>query len=640
MSILNQKFNKNVYYSLIWKRLAWLAGILSLALLCFLLLPTSPAQARGPQSNIIDYDDFRVTATAPVSPNIIFLVVDDMGYSDLGFLGGEAQTPNLDDLANGGMMLTNFHTLPSCTPARAALLTGVDNHINGVGTMPVNLLRPPGSTHQAGHPGYEGFMNNHVTSVAKILQNNGYNTYMIGKWHLGEDEEGEYWPLKRGFDRFFGTLDGGSDHYGTKIDDPFFTKTRFISQSSHITPVTSTFYSSKDYTDKLIQFITNNEGNDDPFFAYAAYTAPHWPLQVPVTYTYKYMTGDPLSDTISNVYTYSVGWDVVRQKRFDTWKTLGLVSGDMPTSWNNNPWADLTSSEQLTYTKDMAIYAGMLDYLDEQIGRLIDTLKAEDKYTNTLIIFLSDNGADISNNEQSRAYQNYYRRTGIDNSYDNRGLYYSFITYNPSWGEVSNTPLYAGKTTVYEGGIRTAAFIHYPDGDIPDDGRRHSGFNTVFDLTPTALDYAGIAHPAGDRQGTIRPASHEDFFCYDPGTGHDGSTCEPMNGKSLRSEWENGTLTDRAYSEYEPVGFELYGAINKALIMGDWKIVRVGSDRFAPSSGEWELFNIVDDPGEQTNRASEYPVQLQTMKDLYARYEVDVGFVDIYDDVMLPIIMK
>ena len=519
-------------------------------------------------------------------PNVIMIVSDDMGYADMGAFGSEIPTPNLDSLAKQGMMLTNFHTGPTCSPSRSMILTGVDNHRAGLGTMRSSL-----TDNQKGKPGYEGMLNKNVVTVATVLKDAGYHTYMTGKWHLGENKG--YWPSDRGFEEVFGILQGEGDHFGTMeaVCGELIAARKcgweinYVS-NDEIVEVPEDFDSGVTYTEKMIEFIEKNRNSGKPFFGFLAHTLPHVPLQAPKEYVDKY------------IETYSVGWDEIRKQRFERQKELGLIPDylELPPRWSMvEAWETLSPDEQKMQAKKMAVYAGMVEYMDVQIGKLVDYLKEIGEYENTIIIYFNDNGPS-------------YRlpaplTEGYDNSYENLGNPNSLIATEYEWAQVMNTPHYATKGTVAQGGIHGHFAVVHPGEIVP--GSQSDAFTSVLDVVPTILDYAEAPHPA---------PNYEDRSIH------------PMDGRSMRSLWE-GTA-DYVYADNEPVAFELYGNTNKALYMGDWKILKLGDAPWGSGPSEpWKLFNLRIDPTETKDLSQLYPEKLEEMVKLYEKQEEDWGFV-------------
>ncbi|MDD5033383.1 MAG: arylsulfatase [Methylococcaceae bacterium] len=570
-------------------------------------------------------------------PNIVFLVVDDMGYSDLPLFGGEVDTPNIDKLAAGGITFNNFHALPSCSPTRSVLLSGVDNHLNGLGTMP-ERLSAQGARDQRGQPGYLAYLNDRVVTGPELLREAGYHTYMAGKWHLAADaEDGGFrrgtWPIDRGFERSTGVLEGGSEQFGGPQIGPemfhYFEDDHVLTQG--FPP--PNFYTTKNYTQKIIDYIESNKRDGKPFFVYWAPNVPHWPHQAPQEFIDKYV----------KLGTYEQGWDALREQRFNRMMQLGIIPAamnlpprapnvpawDNPTdpAWNTllnavKPYQDIWGIQDVaglkrTLAKDMAVYTGMIDYIDVEIGNLIGYLKNIDEYKNTVFVFLSDNGGDAANLAFRRDMQDSFRLTGVDNRLENVGGPHSLVSYAPGWAQVSNTPLYSAKLAVGDAGIRVPLIITYPGARNIRGHRRSNALVTVQDILPTVLRYAGVRHPAGTH---IPPDVRHCTVQYK------NRTICPMNGKSMV-----GLLAgqvDQLYGNHTPIGFELFGTVNKALIRGPWKILRLGDAPWGVGQKQpWKLFNLSSDPTELDDLSAKYPNRLKNMMSEYGSYEKQVGFI-------------
>jgi arylsulfatase len=353
-------------------------------------------------------------------PNILLIVADDMGYSDLGSFGGEITTPNLDALAARGLRATNFYVAPSCSPTRSMLLTGTDNHVAGIG----NMAEWTGPT-QRGRPGYEGHLNARVVSVASLLRAGGYHTYMAGKWHLGEKPD--QWPAKRGFERGFALLQGAGSHWPDMLGLlPTEPKVTFTRNGGKVKELPPDYYSSKYFTDFIIQSIDENGSDGKPFFAYLGYQAPHGPLAVPAEWRDRYKG------------RYDKGYDAIRAERLARQKKLGITGKDVvtfPRLPNIPAWDKLTDEQRRLAARKMELYAAMIEYMDDQIGRLIAHLKKTGMYDNTLIVFISDNGAageDMAElvTKLAPGAKDWFDKT-FDNRPENRGRPGSCVEYGP-----------------------------------------------------------------------------------------------------------------------------------------------------------------------------------------------------------------
>ncbi|HBE16219.1 MAG TPA: arylsulfatase [Cyanobacteria bacterium UBA11149] len=555
-------------------RLIFVASVTTVAV----IFSSSVRESASGQSNRRSKDE---------RPNIVILVADDMGYTDIGAYGSEVPTPNIDALANKGMKFTNFHVGPSCSPSRSMILTGVDNHKAGFGSMRDRI-----TPNQKGKPGYEAHLTQQVVTFADMMKDSGYHTYMVGKWHMGEERE--FWPYSRGFEQSFAMLQGAGSHYTNGGFDHLDPINTFVENDKMVSTLPKDFYSTKTFTDKTIEFIDKNRKDDKPFIAYMAYTAPHSPFQAPQEYIKKYMG------------KYDAGWDKIREQRFKRMKELGIIPDyiNLPPRWPMvKAWDQLSPEEKKIESKKMAVYAAMIDYLDMSIGRFVKYLKDTGEYDNTIFIFMSDNGGSIHDVSHGMPeYEEWLKKSGYDNSYENIGNPNSFTSTSFGWGQVITTPHWAAKGTVASGGIKAPFFVTYPKAIKPGITR---AFANVRDMTPTFLDYAGAKMP---------------------GNKYKGKSIYPIEGKSMRPLWEG--KKERIYGDNDPVGFELYGKANKALILGDWKILRLGDMPWGSGNNEkWKLFNMAIDPTDMNDLSAIYPNQVQKMIALYEQYEKNVGVV-------------
>ncbi|MEL6257068.1 MAG: arylsulfatase, partial [Bacteroidota bacterium] len=481
-------------------------------------------------------------------PNIVLILADDLGFTDLGCFGSEIRTPNLDKLALKGLRSTSFHTSPMCSPTRAMLLTGVDNHRNGYGTMEGDWAE-----NQQGVRGYEGYLNFDVVTFPKLLQANGYHTSIAGKWHQAYPADDErLWPDKRGFDRSFCILQGGAGHF----DDmqpmfSFYKRSLYFEDSSLIDSLPKGFYSSDFYTQKAIEYISESVEQNKPFFSYLAFTAPHWPLQVPDEYMDLYQG------------RYDEGYEALSAERLALGKKLGIIPENAPhqvLTQNVLGWNELSTGEKAKSSRTMEVYAAMVERLDANVGKLINHLRSINQEDNTLIIFMSDNGAEGNNIFNIVDTQEWVAKN-FDNSLENMGRKNSYIFTGPSWAQTSSLPFkwYKGFST--EGGVRTPLIISYPKwktyaGKISDE------FISVKDLAPTLLDFTGIQHPD---------------------TVFEARKIYPMDGTSLL-DWLEGKR-EYAHKPDKAHCWELYG--RKAVLKGDWKAEFY--DR-PYGKNEWELY--------------------------------------------------
>ena len=483
-------------------------------------------------------------------PNIIFILADDMGYSDIGCYGSEVNTPNLDQLAANGIKIRSFYNNARCCPTRASLLTGQYPHTVGMGAMvtPAKALIEPGS--------YQGFLDNRYPTIAEELKKAGYSTYMTGKWHVGEREQ--HWPLKRGFDHYFGLISGANSYY--EIIPQEIGKRHVVEDNKDFAIPKEGFYMTDAFTDHAIQYMHWQKTNqsDKPFFLYMAYTAPHFPMHALEEDVAKY------------IKLYEQGWDITREKRFEKMKKLGLIDSRYRLTERTAgipAWDQATDKK--TWVRTMAVYAAMIDRMDQNIGKMIGALKKEGQYENTIIIFLSDNGG-CAENMSSRNFNDTTKLIG------QRG---SYVTYDEPWANVSNTPFKKYKHFMHEGGMITPCIIQWPAGIQPKAGYSNE-IGHVIDLLPTALELAGV-------------------------------TSKGLPGESLSYVWKDKKASPKTYC-WEHEG-------NQAIRKGNWKLVKDLDD---PA---WELYDLDKDPSETNNLANTHQSLVTSMMNEYAAWANKVG---------------
>ncbi len=512
-------------------------------------------------------------------PNFLVIVADDLGYSDIGAFGGEIATPNLDKLAYAGLRFTDFHSAPTCSPTRAMLLTGTDHHIAGIGTM--LEVADPGFR---GAPGYEGYLNDRVAALPELLRDAGYLTLMSGKWHLGNTIERSPWA--RGFERSFALLPGGADHYGGPSLMP-----GLYTEDDHFVTVGDDFYSSDSYTDTLLRYLAERAPEDDrPFFAYLPFQAPHWPLQAPRESIAAYRG------------RYDAGPDALREERLAALKRLGLCPPDVvahPVVADGAPeWADMSDDERARSARAMEVYAAMVDRLDRNVGRVTDYLAQTGELEDTVVIFLSDNGAEgtiveampvIGPAIAAQVEQH------CDNSLDNVGGPTSFIWYGPRWAQAATAPSRLHKAFTTEGGIRVVGFVTWPG--FARQGEIGTAFATVMDIAPTVLELAGAEHP---------------------GATYRGRDVAGMRGRSMVPYL---SCADEAVHDAETdTGWELFG--RRAIRQGQWKALYLPQP---DGPGNWQLYDLSNDPGETQDQAAARPEKLAELLVLWDRYVRDTG---------------
>ena len=507
--------------------------------------------------------------TAQDKPNFLVIVADDMGFSDVGAFGGEINTPSIDKLAQEGTRYTNYYVAPTCSPTRSMLMTGIDNHLVGLGNMFEYT-----ASNQLNVKGYEGYLNNEAPTIAEILKDNGYHTYMTGKWHLGKDKE--HIPAAQGFERSFSMLSGSGSYFSMNGPDEDATPNHFNEDGKYLNELPKGYYATKTFTDKIISYIDENKNDGKPFFAYLAHQAPHDPLMAPDNYLRKYKG------------MFDKGWDLLRDERLERMVEMGILSEKTQMGerlWYVPGFDKLKPAAQVTTARKMEVFAAVLDYMDMEIGRLMDYLEKNDLRKNTYIVFFSDNGPDVSDkasnlkNYPATAAANWMAKT-YTHGFQNWGRAESFTAYGPSWAQVSCTPFFGFKYTTYEGGTRSPLIVVSPDGKgagkINTDAVMH-----VKDIAPTLLELAGIS-----------PDSYQ--------------TSIKMQGKSWVSTIKEQTVSPRTDSDY--LGMELYNA--KSIRKGDWKLVNM----YIPiGSGNWELYNLKNDPGERHDLANENPEKLKEL---------------------------
>jgi arylsulfatase A-like enzyme len=510
--------------------------------------------------------------------NILLIVIDDMGYSDIGPFGAEIRTPTLDRLAASGVRFTEFYVGPACSPTRSMLLSGTDNHVAGMGNN-AEAMAP----NQIGQPGYEGHLNDRVVSFASLLKQAGYHTYMAGKWHLGEEPEHD--PSRRGFEKSFALLQGGASHF----DDEWMmcaNYTPIYRDNGARVHVPKGFYSSEFYTDRIIKYIREQE-DDRPFFAYLAFTAVHDPLHLPDDWLDKYNG------------VYEGGWDVLREKRLQRMKRMGLVPDETelgPGLPMVKAWDDLGPEQRKMQARKMEVYASMVENTDFHIGRVLEFLKESGRLDDTLVVFFSDNGANGAPMHTYPGTDEAWVERNSDNRFENWGRRGSRIAQGPGWAQASVTPFRLFKGFIAEGGIRSPLIMSGPG--VRGAGEKLTAVAHVMDLAPTFLEIAGTSYP--------------DTF--------EGRKIAPLRGRSLVPVVTGAS--EEVHSEQDPIGWELLGW--RAVRMGRWKITWI-DEPFGES--EWQLFDLSNDPGETTDLSAANPEQLQRLLREWNAYADEVGVI-------------
>ena len=520
---------------------------------------------------------FQAWSQSETKPNIVLLLVDDSGLMDFGSFGGEARTPNIDQLAQQGMMFTNFHTSPVCSPSRAMLVTGTDSHLTGVANLPEML--PSGYENE---PGYGGVLNNRVQTIATRLKEIGYNTYAAGKWHLGHDEN--TLPSARGFDRSFILGASGADNYEAKGYLPMKPTAQWYADGKK-TDLPDDFYSSKDYIEQTIGFHEGDKNSTNPFFSYVAFQAIHAPIQVPKKFV------DPYLDV------YQEGWDALRQKRFEKAKALGIVpeTAEMNDMFSQfKKWERLTQKEKDVYATDMAVTTGMLEAMDYYIGQYVLYLKENGLYDNTIFVITSDNGPDGGNFKGNVMMRKWQESQGYHSDPKRAGEKGYFGSVGPEFALALASPFSFFKYYTGEGGVRTPLIIS--GKNIPS-GKQTNSFCFVTDIVPTILELVGQ-----------EPRSNTLYA--------------PITGKSLLPHIQD--LSIPVYDENEGVGLEV--ANSSAYYKGDFKIVK---NNIPLGDNKWYLYNLKTDPGETKDLAQAFPKKFVELMSAYREYAKSVGVIEM-----------
>ena len=511
----------------------------------------------------------RTRQLSPSRPNIVLILADDMGYSDLGCYGSEIATPNLDKLAARGMRFTQFYNTARCCPTRASMLTGLYAHQTGVGHM----------TEDYGRPGYRGDLNRECVTIAEVLRPAGYHTLMTGKWHVtpAEPPSKHNWPLQRGFEKFYGTIAGAGSYY-----DPV-TLTR---DNAEIEPVGDNYYYTDAISDNAVRFVDDYGRKPEPFFLYVAYTAPHWPLHA-------------LQEDIARYRdTYDKGWDAVRARRHRRMIELGIVDRRWPITPRDPEapaWKDVANKEW--EARRMAVYAAQIDRMDQGIGRILAKLREIRAQENTLILFLSDNGACKEESGPVRTWQSLFvphttrdgraMRAGNDPSVM-PGPDDTYQSYGLPWANVSDTPFRLYKHWVHEGGIATPLVTCWP-AMIKRRNRIIHQPGHVIDVMATCLEAAGMEYPEA----------------------YQGRPITPMSGKSLLPVFQGAEREPRRAIYWEHEG-------NRAVRQGKWKLVSQHPDA-------WELYDLEADRTEMSNLAGKHPGKVAELISMYEKWAQRCG---------------
>lgn len=529
-------------------------------------------------------------------PNVLLIVADDLGFSDLGAFGGEIDTPNLDKLAMSGVRFTSFYTAPVCSPTRAMLMTGKDSHSVGMGALAEAL---PTFKLLQNRPGYEGYLDPGATTIAEKFAAADYRTIMTGKWHLGLKPEHQ--PSAHGFDQSFALSQGGGDHYGVGQNGTAAMQPISFTENGQPATYPVGEYSSDYFATRMIEYLTPQESDDRPFFAYLAFTAPHWPLQAPKDIVAKYKG------------KYDVGPAAIRSARLQRMRAKGLLDDATLDAKlvDFDDWDALPPEQRATSSHNMEIYAAMVDSLDQNVGRVLAHLRQTGEYDNTVIIFLSDNGAEgielralmnrTSNSTLPEHKAAVMAAMEVGNAdREKAGTSDSFLTYGDQWSQAGMAPFREDKSATEEGGIRAAAFVSGPGvkGD-----RVINGPLSVRDIMPTTLDMAGIAYDIAVPQvleGDINAQVEKSWV------------------RMLSGE------TNQVRTENDAMAWELH--LMRAVRLGDWKAVfRMEKDK----NPAWRLYNLKSDPGESIDVSADHPDVMKRVITVWDAYAKENGVVTV-----------
>lgn len=508
-------------------------------------------------------------------PNIVLILADDLGYSDIQCYGAvKIETPNIDKLASEGIRLTRFYNNAKCSPSRASLLTGLYPQEVGMGALAGPKIGSQGP--------YQGYLNDQCVTIAEVLKHAGYITLMSGKWHLGEHSQ--YWPMHRGFDHYFGLISGAANYFDltkTKVNrtksDRKIVRHMALEGQPYIPPKNG-FYMTRAITNHALDMLSAYSNKNTPFFLYLSYTAPHWPLQA-------------LPEDIAKFKgVFMEGWDSLRSQRFRHQQALGIIGNKVELSPRNGKvpaWSSLTVKQQREMADKMAVYAAQIYRMDQGIGRVLKKIEMLGKEENTIVIFLSDNGACAEGG--IRGFNR--RHNGLPPGGEN-----SYMSYGSAWANASNTPFRYFKNWLHEGGTSTPFIMKWPtkigknrQGDIITQAATQSAH--VIDVLPTICDITGIPYPEKFKENNILPL--------------EGSSILPL--LEGNKDWKRVNPLYWAYKGH------------KAMLMGNWKLDAVSMD--AP----WELYNMQNDRSELNNVAGKYPNKVQKMGKMWLKWANRVG---------------
>lgn len=527
------------------------------------------------------------------APNVVVILLDDLGFSHFGCYGSTIETPHIDRLATAGLRYTNFHVTPLCSPTRAALLTGRNHHEVGMRSV---------SNFNTGFPNMRGHVSNHAATVAEVLRDRGYTTFGVGKWHLCQMEDasaaGPYdqWPCQRGFDRFYGFLDGETDQFHPELiyDNHAVDPPKTVQEGYHL---------SGDLVDRAIGFVhdTKSIRPDRPFFLYVAFGATHAPHQAPAPYLEKYRG------------RFDQGWDSCRDEWFGRQRGMGLLPESTllaPRNPGVERWADLPESHRILAARLQEAFAGFLDHTDAQIGRLVNALTRLGELDNTLIFLLSDNGASQEGGPFGVLHEwkffNFVIETPDEaiRHLDDIGGPHSHTNYPWGWAQAGNTPFKWYKQNTHEGGVHVPLIVHWPAGIAePLRGGLRDQFHHVNDIVPTIYEVLGVTPPSVYR----------------------GYEQMPVTGTALRYSFAGPDVPSRKPVQY----FEMMG--HRAIYSDGWKAVTRHQPRVAFDDDDWELYHVAEDRSECRNLAAAMPDKLAELVDLWWREAEKHGVLPLDD---------
>lgn len=544
--------------------------------------------------------------TPKAAPNVVYIVLDDLGFAQLGCYGSSISTPNIDRLAGEGLRYNNFHTTAICSATRASLLTGMNHHTAGICAV---------VEHMTGCDNGIGHLHRDCATLAEILHEYDYSSYAVGKWHLTDvsetTEAGPFdnWPLGKGFDKYYGFLHAQMDQFHPRL----FQDNQPVEQPKS---VEEGYHFSEDIVDKAINYVYHQKAvyPEKPFFLYVAFGAMHTPHHAPKEYIDRYKG------------KFDEGWDVLRQQWFERQKTLGIIPEDARLTPRNEfvkPWDELTEKQKKTAARYMEAFAGMLTHTDEQIGRLLDFLRDRGELDNTIVVLISDNGASAEGGTEG-TFNNFRKLSAsrgdagkvdpdLEADYvlerlDEIGGPNAFNHYPIGWANLGNTPFPWYKIWTYSGGVKDPMIVRYPKL-VKDPGAIRTQYHHVSDITPTVLDIIGVQKPEHIK----------------------GVHQRPFQGTSFKYTLEQGDAGDQKHVQY----YEMLG--NRAIYKDGWKAI-VNHSRNA-SGGEfaddvWELYHVAEDYSESENVAEQYPDKVQELERAWLIEAAKAGVFPMFDGTM------